>query len=278
MNGSYGVIRFIPDIARNEPINIGIVAWAGDDLVVSVPEHAVKRVIAVHPTYPPYGLEGLETHIRRQVQSVQQDVRANPLLAVDHFTRLIGLPLVLSPPMFLFIEEAGPSVRDQLQEHVRQLIDRLVRTPHHPRKTAESAKTRLAAYLKPMVDREWLIPDYELVGGKSSRTRKIAFFANHGSNVPLDVFEARSNLSREGLLDRADYYVAKIQDVIAASDQAHQKLNHYMLYLPADQREDIAAAAYDISNYIERSTDVRVVKAAEVAGTRMLSLYNASQG
>ncbi len=32
--GKYGVIRFIPDLGRDEPVNVGVVIWVGDDLIV----------------------------------------------------------------------------------------------------------------------------------------------------------------------------------------------------------------------------------------------------
>ena len=46
---TYSVIRYIADPARNEPLNMGILAWNEIDIELKIHSEAVARIIRSHP-------------------------------------------------------------------------------------------------------------------------------------------------------------------------------------------------------------------------------------
>lgn len=65
----YAVIRYIPDPARNEALNVGIVAWSEASCRLRIDDEAVARVVRENPHLEREALLYLEASLRDQLST-----------------------------------------------------------------------------------------------------------------------------------------------------------------------------------------------------------------
>jgi len=63
----YSVIKYVSDFARNEPVNIGIVAWFDGNVEIRFSEQAFARVLAATPDFAPDAFDGYAHYIRQRL-------------------------------------------------------------------------------------------------------------------------------------------------------------------------------------------------------------------
>jgi Protein of unknown function (DUF3037) len=97
----YSVIRYIPDAARGESLNIGVLVWAVDDFRLHIDQKAVDRVIKENPRLATDALLYVEPMLTEQLSTgvVALPSRINTLLTDPH-----RFPLVFSEPRFTAID------------------------------------------------------------------------------------------------------------------------------------------------------------------------------
>ena len=64
--GHYSVIRCIPDPARGETFNVGILVWNGAGYRLSIDPNAAKRAARENPLFARDALHGLESAVRAE--------------------------------------------------------------------------------------------------------------------------------------------------------------------------------------------------------------------
>src|SRR6476619_5846297 len=95
MPAEYVVIRYIADPARNEPLNVGILAWTGDDHTIKLDEDAIQRVVRDHPRLHRDALLAMEESIRERL-ALMPGIPASEIR--ERLAEEPGFPILLSEP------------------------------------------------------------------------------------------------------------------------------------------------------------------------------------
>ncbi|HET8565693.1 MAG TPA: DUF3037 domain-containing protein [Solirubrobacterales bacterium] len=256
----YSVIRYIPDPARGERLNIGILLWEEEaaDFRLSLDEEAIKRVIRENPRLEQDSLLYVEPMLREQLASAVAPVTARIKTMLE---KQSGFPLELADPLFTAIP-TGEELETG-QDGLDVTLDRLVKRIVHPKRRGHgghpSPKELVASKLRPLINSEAVSRAYQ-VRAKSGVPRQVDFFANSGANVALDVVQLAITKADE-IRQRADAEAMKVIDLLGGSE-----VNDYFVYCQfADDRQ--LADVYGEARTVIEAQGARVLddpdKAAE---------------
>lgn len=119
--GNYSVIRCMPDTARGELLNIGIVIWAGGQFRVDIDQGAAKRAAKENPGLPADTFEHLSNPINERLWALTP-INKTKFEKLRKNQR--GTPYLFAQPQF--VDVSGDSL-DPLGESLERLMNRLVR-------------------------------------------------------------------------------------------------------------------------------------------------------
>jgi hypothetical protein len=228
----YTVIRYIPDPARGERLNIGILLWDEDsaDYRLSLDEKAIERVIRENPRLERDSLLYIEPMLSEQLATAVTPVtaRIKTMLKKQH-----GFPLELADPLFTTVvsDEDLSDGEDGLDATLDKLVNRIVHPKRH-RRGYPSPKDQMATRLRPLIKTQAVSRGYSLRSTRTGVNRHVDFFANSGANVALDVLQLAVTKA-DDIRQRADAEAYKVYDLLGG-----EEVNNYLVYCQlADDRE-----------------------------------------
>jgi hypothetical protein len=203
----YSVIRYIPDPARNEALNVGILLWDGADSRLRIDAEAVQRVIRENPRLATHGLDVLETMLRDALALGTFDEK-RLLKSLDAHT---GFPVSFTEPRFTMLPDDQPA---PLDVNLERLIKRVVRPRRRTGGGGVTAAQFLERQLRPLIQRNAVDQNHVFQASKTGVARRVHFFANSGTNPALDTL--RLDLQKAAaIMERADAEAFKVEDVLA---------------------------------------------------------------
>lgn len=232
----YSLIRYIPDLARDEPINVGIVAWTETEVFVQVSSDALERVVHHAPHFASDAFQGYEDYLRAEVLREWPSCRHDLATSAEaHLRKCVRLPAVVTSSRFVGIEE-GRATDEALGLACAELVHRLVRpsrksSSHRSIGLVDSMKRELAR----LIDQKKIHAEYGFDNTRSGLRQTVDFYANSGTNVALDVLAIRSDAAIDSIMMRSSAEAAKIIDIRDKS-----QVSEFLVYAPIDQRPNLA--------------------------------------
>lgn len=208
----YSLIRYVPDTARGEQLNIGILAWTERHLAVELDQNALERVLRENPHLAKDALLGVRDQLGEELAALDGDAahRATSWLAGQR-----GYPVVATEDRHTTVNADDV---EALGETVGRLLTRIVR----PRRrsgapVATDPGPMLARGLEPLIRSRHVIRDYAFPQSRTGIARRVDYFANHGANIALDFLKLALRRPEDIRL-RADAEANKIGDISASND------------------------------------------------------------
>lgn len=211
----HAVVRFVPDPARNEELNIGIVVWDETSCRVRVDPDAVARVIKENPHLSRDALGYVEPSLR---QTFLAYGRSNPDLIVDWIEHQRGFPLLLTEPRQTTVKDG---------QGLDETLDRLIEYVVHPSRRAGGGVRPaqvIAKQLRPLLRRDLIHQNYAFACRRSKSQRVVDFYANSQTNTALDTLSLALKKADDIRL-RADAEAFKIEDI-----QENHRMVRFVVY------------------------------------------------
>lgn len=225
---NYSVIRYVPDPARNEALNVGIIVWNGAGHRLKIDEKAAERVVRENPNLATNALLYLETLIAEKLAGLEP-FNSTKLQEVQS---LIGFPVLLT-------EARYTTTDDDRVTSIDATLDRLVRrvvTPRRRRGYGPSAVAELEKRLKPYIQQSKVRANHFFANSKTGLGRRVDFYANSSSNVVLDTLQL--NLKEmDAIQTKADAEAFKIEDIWAKN-----QLSQFIVYGSVSDNLEVAEA------------------------------------
>lgn len=202
----YAVIRFMPDLARQEVLNIGIVIWDDETFRVRVDSDAAVRVVRASPWLAEDALLFYEAYLSEQIESQEDfDPGAIPWILQDQ----PAFPSQITEPRYTTIDsDAGEDIDDTLE----RLLARIVKPrQHRGGRSKGNPKEQLASQLKPLLDQKRVVQGHSFRGRRTGMPRSVDFFANSGANIAIDVLQLDVQQANT-IIDRVDAQAYKLLD------------------------------------------------------------------
>jgi Protein of unknown function (DUF3037) len=206
VEGRYSVIRLVPDPARREALNIGIIAWTEREVRVSVDDAAISRAVRDNPHIERDSLHQLEPMLLDRIGSGEKRSANLHTLLGDQ----TGFPLEIADPRMMNVD-AGVDVA------VDRLLTRLVRPRRRSSGGSPSPKEQISREIRPLIVNRAVERDRSVAGKVSGTPRVVDFFVNHGMNLALDVVRLAVTRADE-VRFRADAEAFKAYDVLSGSE------------------------------------------------------------
>jgi hypothetical protein len=234
ISSQFSIVKFVPDAARDEPVNIGIVAWHLGTYVLKLDPRSFPRVLSNAPDLEKDAFDFSEDLLRMRIDEAFRMVSTD--LSVALHQSLEG-PFRLSQPGELLLQDPSESaLRYVLENEVDQLIDRLVKPPKRSgRDYSKGARALLrAAYLAELPAGSFQ-QEHDISATRSGVRRTVDFYMNSDTNAAIDVIELNRNAKEEAVTKAADAMRAKCDDILSVYGA-----NLFIAHLPLDQKPDLA--------------------------------------
>ncbi len=234
----YAVIRFVPDLARHEVFNLGLVAWNTRDWVLRLDDEASKRIIRQNPHLASSIFSHLETELREKLASID---KIEPQTILDT-VRSLGLPqMTVGDPLFFAVPSA--SYKD-LSTRVDDLVKRIIT----PRKIGGGSSEVLPVAELQAAFNKWIkekrIQKAYFVQGHTGVRRTVDFYINGGSNIALDGLKLNVKNADE-IIGRADREANKVRDVLGTDH-----VSRFIVYCRISEDKDLEQASTDARSII----------------------------
>lgn len=253
-SANYSVVRYIADPARNEALNVGVLVWNDSRFALQIDEGAVSRVIRDNPHLERDALLYLEGYLRQRI------TRTVPPFTKEGVFRVIaeqsGFPVLLTEPRFASAEGQDEKA---LSVTLERLLARVVRPPKRRGGGAgNQAAAALHRGLKPLIEDHKISRHYVIEAPRTQVPRSVDFYANHGSNVALDILNL-ALAKADDVRGRADQEAFKVWDLL----ESEQVTTFYVL--PLLRSDESMADTNEVALKILQSTGGSVVTDIEDA-------------
>ena len=250
--GHYAVIKYIPDPARSEALNVGIVVWTNHMVRLSIDEHAVARVVRENPQLERDALFYLEPLLIEQFSTPSSTaVQVHKLLAEQ-----TGFPVLFSEPRLTAVGDGG------IDATLERLLNRIVRPRRRGGGAGGNPIETLAKQVRPLLQERHVQRNYSVLGSLSGIPRTVDFFANSGANVAVDVVRLAVSQADE-IRKRADAEAFKVWDVLGG-----KQVSTFMTLCTFSSVGDLAEPNAHARRAIE-SAGARVVTVVEEAASAL---------
>jgi hypothetical protein len=253
LRAEYSVIGYIPDPARGEALNVGIVAWNERGFVLRIDDQAVARVIRENPKLEKEALLYLEPTLYSAIAPSAPPFNEHRLMNFIEMQR--GYPVLLSEPRSTTVEDGSERA---LVETADRLALRLVRPRRRSGGSAPNATQQLERQLKPLLRDNVVAKNHFFAESRTGVPRVVDFFANSGANVALDVLRL-SIASADLIRVRSDAEAFKIMDV-----RERNNLSEYVVFCEFSETPESAQINANATRVLETS-GARVVPSVEDA-------------
>jgi len=198
----YAVIRYNPDPARNELLNLGVVIWNEETYRLRIDDEAIDRVIRENPYLAKDALRSVQSLLYQQLASKSPD---------DLITAQQGFPVHITEPRYVALLSDGP---DEMDTRLDDLLRRIV----HPRRRGGGGGVKIIDVFerrfRPFLRQHKMMRDYQFFDSLSGTRRTVDFFANSGANIVVDTLQMDLK-SADGILKNADAQALKAHDVLS---------------------------------------------------------------
>lgn len=207
---SYSVIRYIADPARDEPHNVGVLAWTDLHHRLQIDDEAVMRVVRDNPRLHPDSLLFLEPAISDRLGL--EDWR--PAAVAEFTAQQKGYPFLLSEPRMTTVS-ANDS--ESLADTVQRLVDRVVRPRRRYGRSSELPFDLLERRIQPLLRLQAVSQNHFFAQTRTGVPRRVDFFANHGANLAVETLKLDLKRGQDIIL-RADAQANKVADIRSVND------------------------------------------------------------
>lgn len=207
----YSLIRYVPDSARGEQLNVGILAWTDQRMALELDERALDRVVRENPHLAKDALRDLHDRIQEELAEVGGPP---PDMIASWLANQRGYPVVATESRYTTIDSGQD---DALDQTVERLLARIVRPRRRHGGPHADAAHILDRALQPYVRSRKILRDHRFAASRSGISRSVDYFANSGANVALD-FVKLALAKPDEILRRADAEAFKIEDIRASND------------------------------------------------------------
>lgn len=202
--GHYSVIGYVPDPARQETLNIGAIVWSQSGYKLQIDEEAVARVVRENPKLERDALLYVESMLESKLDATVTNPEKDIPGVIGSQS---GFPLAFSEPRFTALPD-----REALDASLAFLIDRVVRPRRRHGGPVTNAGEILKRELRPLLRQNVVEPNHVFTSTRTGRSRRVDFFANHGSHVAID--SVRLAVQRADEIGvRADAEAFKVFDI-----------------------------------------------------------------
>ena len=199
----YSVVKYVPDPARNEALNLGILAWTGSVFRLDIDDQAVARVVRENPHLERDALLYLEPLLLEQLSPAESlTIKIHKLISQQK-----GFPVVFGEPRLTQVGDGG------IEATMERLLDRIVRPKRRTGGGAANPAELLAKHLRPLLQSGIVQRHHSVSKSISGVPRTVDFFANSTVNVAVDVVRLAVSQADE-IRKRADAEAFKVWDVL----------------------------------------------------------------
>lgn len=235
-DATYSLIRYVPDPARGEALNIGILVWDDASFRLGLEDRAINRVIVENPWLATDALAGLEGTLSEQLASEFSNEPANIAQSLgDHRY----WPVCFTEPRFTTIMDESSG----LQEPLDRLLARIVR-PRRRSGGSASLRDQVERRLKAFIRQNTVHKNHEFTQTRSGTKWAAQFFANSGTNLAFDTIKL--DLARaDAIRTRAASEAYKIYDVSTSTSI------RYIVHLQAPTNPGLSPELRNARNMLE---------------------------
>jgi hypothetical protein len=203
--GQYAVLRYIPDPARDEPINVGLIANGPAGAVYKTNTEALERVRKTDPFIDRDTLHHLTDHMEQLISGAVQLPSATGWDRVEPWQpEFLAAICRRVPERFVvgqarFIDYADESL-DAMTTAAAELVGRLVKpvagTPVFVRRDPQAPAAQLKRHLRALIKSGLIREEPPVQGGLSKRLRHPDFRYElpNGESVIVDTVKLTSTL------------------------------------------------------------------------------------
>ena len=249
-NASYVVVRYVADPARNEPLNVGVLAWNARGHRLAIDSEAVARVIRENPRLHVDALATLPDAI---TDLIDLEEGLPPGEIRERLAQASGFPVMFSEPRATTVNGEATG----LEEAVERLVSRIVSPRRRGGRGAPNWRQQLETRLGTLIERGAVHSHHSFATTRTGVPRVVDFFVNSGRNVALDTLRLDLKIADEIRL-RADAEANKISD-IRARNQVRVLV---AASLPTD--EEMMGAGYEARQILE-AADATVIASLDDA-------------
>jgi hypothetical protein len=216
----YSLLRFVPDPARGEALNVGVVLWTPDEIEVRLDDEALEGLARINPRLDRSGLAGIKLAIAEWMKSAEgspekqvEQLKQNPPF----------LQLLVTDPRFTRLDlgdDAG------IEPTVERLVERLVRPKKRAVVSGFHPERALETRLRPLLRSKVVERHHPFSLSRSGIAREVDFFVNSGANLAMDTVQLAIRKSDE-IMRRADAEAFKVEDIVAKNDVAFSVFCHF---------------------------------------------------
>ncbi len=250
--GSYSVIRYVPDPGRGESLNVGILLWDGQDFRLDVDDKAIERVIRENPLLARDALLYVEPSLHDRLSSGEGSVpdRVESMLASQR-----GFPIELTEPRFTTLEREG-----EYDATLQRLTKRIVRPRRRTGGGGANPMQVLERLLASPLTQETVSRNHAFSSSRTGVPRHADFFANSGANVALDVVRLALRRAEE-IRTRSDAEAFQVYDVLNADNPVEE----YFVLCEFGDDQALAETNGNARTVIEKQGATVVTDAEEAA-------------
>jgi hypothetical protein len=264
--GYYSVLRYVPDPARNEPVNIGIVITGPSGGLCQFDDRALERAKAQDPFVDRPGLEHLKHYFAELVESPRTAFRQGMVVtAAPHEPAFLTLirdmhfeQLSVSEPLQVeLLDESRGSMEEAVKDLVGRLVVPLKGRPRFIVRDPTAPVEILRRQLQPLIQRRWVLEQPQFQGwSRRLRTPDLAYF--RPGRVAVVIENVRLNLKRERtIFEHADASAFEIYDIRRALEERNGGDVIAVLHLPPEPSETVEEALLSIRSVASRVVDPR---------------------
>jgi hypothetical protein len=249
-SAQYSLLRYTPDPARNEPLNLGVIVWTHSRFRLRIDASAAERIIRENPFLSKDALLSLEGHLREELAAAVGSTEDRMLEAICQQSRF---PLLFSDALLTYVEADGD---EGLDEATDRLVTRLLTVRRRWGGSSKSPAQVLEQALRPLLRSRRVEKNHAFDRSATGVTRMAEFYVNHGANVAVDTLQLNLKSADEAFL-RLDAEAFKVRDVLQRNSLT------YLVYceLPTDSETSIVNDRVDL---ILNSAGAQVARDIEV--------------
>jgi hypothetical protein len=261
---SYVVIRYIADPARNEPLNVGVLAWSANRHELAISEEAIARVVRENPRLHPDALRSLK-HVIAERLSLDPHLPGGEIR--ERLDEHANYPVTFSEPRQTTVSSGEA---EDLSVTVGRLVERIVKPGRRYGGGGADLHRMLSARLQPLIRQGSVRADHLFASTTTGVARRVDFFANSRANVAIDTLRLDVKKATD-IRTRADAEAFKVTDIMTKNDV------HVLVVASLPQSEDLAEARAE-AQLILTSTRAEVIEDIDAAADRVETAAHAAGG